>query len=174
MTEQRQAVTFLVAGGLAVPRACTLVQIARSTFRYVAQPRDDTLLMKQIQQLAARHPRYGYRRISALLRRTRRVNEKRVRRLWRKQGLQVQRVRRPRPRPLRPARFEAAYPGHIWAYDFVEDALLDGTPLWILTVMDEFTFLRSGAQWRAEHIGRAGDRCPERACRPARRACLSP
>ena len=33
----------------------------------------------------------------------------------------------------------AAYPGHIWAYDFVEDALADGTPLRVLTVMDEFT-----------------------------------
>jgi putative transposase len=139
LAEQREAVTFFVVGGVSVPRACTLVHIPRSTFRYVAQPRDDAVLVHQIQQLAARHPRYGYRRISALLRRTRRVNEKRVRRLWRKQGLQVQRVRRRRPRPLRPARFEAAYPGHIWAYDFVEDALADGTPLRILTVMDEFT-----------------------------------
>ena len=139
LAEQREVVTFLVVGGLSVPRACTLVHIPRSTFRYVAQPRDDTVLVNQLQQLAARHPRYGYRRISALLRRTRQVNEKRVRRLWRKQGLQVQRVRRRRPRPLRPARFEAAYPGHIWAYDFVEDALFDGTPLRILTVMDEFT-----------------------------------
>jgi putative transposase len=139
LAEQRAAVTFLVLGGLSVPRACTLVHIPRSTFRSVAQPRDDTVLVNQIQQLATRHPRAGYRRISALLRRTRRVNEKRVRRLWRTHGLHVQRVRRRRPRPLRPARFEAAYPGHIWAYDFVEDALLNGTPLRILTVMDEFT-----------------------------------
>jgi len=77
MAEQCEVVTFLVVGGLSVPRACTLVHIPRSTFRYVAQPRDDTLLVNQIQQLGARHPRYGYRRISALLRRTRRINEKR-------------------------------------------------------------------------------------------------
>lgn len=68
MTEQREAVTFLLAGGLSEPRACALIHIPRSTFRYVAQPRDDTVLLDQIQQLAARHPRYGYRRISALLR----------------------------------------------------------------------------------------------------------
>ena len=139
MAEKRQAVTFLVQGGLSVPRACGLVQLPRSTFRYVGQPSDDTLLLEQIHELAARHPRYGYRRISALLRRTTPVNEKRVRRLWRKHRLQVQRVRRRRARLPRPTRLQAAYPGHIWAYDFLEDALADGTTLRILTVMDEFT-----------------------------------
>jgi putative transposase len=139
MTEQREAVAFLVAGGLSVPRACMLVHMARSTFRYVAQPRDDSELLAQIRAMVARNPRYGYRRISVLLRRTTRINQKRVRRLWRQERLQVQRVRRRRVRPPRPARFAAAYPGHIWAYDFVEDALADGTPLRVLTVMDEFT-----------------------------------
>lgn len=139
MAEQREAVAFLVAGGVSVPRACTLVQMARSTFRYVPQPRDDSELLAQIRELVARNPRYGDRRMRALLRRTSRINEKRVRRLWRQARLQVQRVRRRRVRPLRPTRFQAAYPGHIWAYDFVEDALADGTPLRILTVMDEFT-----------------------------------
>jgi putative transposase len=133
------ACAFLVAGGLSVPRACALIQIARSTFRYLAPPRDDTELLAQIRELVARHPRYGYRRISVLLRRTGRVNEKRVRRLWRQQRLQVQRVRRRRLRPVRPARLAASYPNHIWAYDFVEDALADGKALRILTVMDEFT-----------------------------------
>jgi putative transposase len=137
--ERREAVSFLVAGGLSVPRACTLVQIPYSTFRYIAQLKDDTVLLEQIQELAAHHPRYGYRRISVLLRRTTRVNEKRVRRLWRQQRLQVQRIRRRRVRLVRPIRLQAAYPGHIWAYDFVEDALADGTPLRILTVMDECT-----------------------------------
>jgi putative transposase len=139
MAEQREAVTFLVAGGLSVPRACALVRLARSTFRYIAQPNDDAVLLEQLRELATRHPRYGYRRISVLLRRTVQVNEKRVRRLWRQQRLQVKRVRRRRLRPALPARLAAAYPGHIWAYDFVEDALADGTPLRILTVMDEFT-----------------------------------
>jgi hypothetical protein len=48
MAKQREAVTFLVAGGLSVPRACTLVHMARSTFRYLAQPRDDSELLAQI------------------------------------------------------------------------------------------------------------------------------
>jgi putative transposase len=89
MAEQRAAVQFLVAGGLSVRRACALVQIHRSTFQYGAHPTDDTALLSQLQELAAQHPRYGYRRISALIRRTQQVNQKRVRRLWRLHRLQV-------------------------------------------------------------------------------------
>lgn len=138
--EQRQAVQFLVERGLSVQRACGLVQLHRSTFRYVAQPDDDAALVAQIHDLATRYPRYGYRRIGALVRRSRPVNQKRLRRLWRLHRLQVRRAsrRQARRRP-RPERFQAAYPGHIWAYDFVEDALANGTTLRILTVMDEFT-----------------------------------
>jgi putative transposase len=129
----------LVAGGVSVRRACTLVQIHRSTFQYFAYPRDDTPLLTQIQHLATQYPRYGYRRITVLVNRTAKVNQKRIRRLWRRHRLQVRRVVRKRMRRPRPERLQAAYPGHIWAYDFVEDALATGTPLWILTVMDEFT-----------------------------------
>lgn len=128
-----------MAGGVSVQRACVLAQIHRSTFRYVAHPTDDTALESQIQTLALQYPRYGYRRISVLLNRKERVNQKRVRRLWRRHRLQVRRIVRKRTRRARPERLQAAYPGHIWAYDFVEDALADGTPLRILTVMDEFT-----------------------------------
>jgi putative transposase len=117
-----------------------LVQIHRSTFRYVAQPDDDAALVAQIHDLATRYPRYGYRRIGALLRRSRPVNQKRIRRLWRLHRLQVRRLaRRQARRRSRPKRFQAAYPGHIWAYDFVEDALANGTTLRILTVMDALT-----------------------------------
>jgi putative transposase len=132
-------VQFLVAGGLSVRRACALVAIHRATFHYTAHPSDDTALLTQIQELATRHPRYGYRRISVLVNRTEKVNQKRVRRLWQRHRLQVRRVVRKRTQRLRPERVQAAYPGHIWAYDFVEDALADGTPLRILTVIDEFT-----------------------------------
>lgn len=139
MAQQREAVEFLVAGGLSVQRACQLVAIHRSTYRYIAQPADDGPLLAKVKELAERHPRYGYRRISVLVRREQRVNQKRIRRLWRLHRLQVQRVRRRHRRRERPKGLSAAYPGHIWAYDFVEDALADGTPLRILTVMDEFT-----------------------------------
>ncbi len=139
MADKRQAVQFLVAGGLSVQRACALLSLHRSTFRYAAHPRDDTQTVTHMQRLAAQNPRYGYRRIDALLNQTEPVNHKRVRRLWRKHRLQVPRVVRKRLRRERPARLQAASPGHIWAYDFVEDALADGRKLYILTVMDEFT-----------------------------------
>jgi len=139
VADKRQAVQFLVAGGLSVPRACALLSLHRSTFRYAAHPRDETPLVTAMHSLAAQHPRYGYRRIDALLNQTERVNHKRVKRLWRKHRLQVPRVVRKRLRRERPTRLQAAYPGHIWAYDFVEDALSDGRKLYILTVMDEFT-----------------------------------
>ena len=111
----------------------------RSTFRYAAHPRDDTQTVTQMQSLAAQNPRYGYRRIDVLLNQSEHVNHKRVRRLWRKHRLQVPRVVRKRLRRERPARLQAASVGHIWAYDFVEDALADGRKVYILTVMDEFT-----------------------------------
>jgi putative transposase len=139
VAEQRAAVQFLVASGLSVRRACALVQFHRSTFQYTAHPVDDTALLTQIQELATQHPRYGYRRISVLVNRTEKVNQKRIRRLWRRHRLQVKRLVRKRTRRRRPERLQAAYPGHIWAYDFLEDALVDGTTLRILTVMDEFT-----------------------------------
>lgn len=139
MADQRAAVTFLVAGGLSVARACVLVALHRSTFHYAAHPKDDTALVTQIQALAAQYPRYGYRRIHVLLRRRQRVNQKRVRRLWRLAQLQVRRTVQPRVRRERPRQLAAAYPGHIWAYDFLDDALADGRTIHLLTVMDEFT-----------------------------------
>ncbi len=139
VADQRSAVDFLVAGGLSVQRACAVLQLHRSTYRYGAHPKDDTQTVTHMQRLAAQHPRYGYRRMHALLNQTEHVNHKRVRRLWRKHRLQVRRVVRKRLRRERPTRLQAAYPGHIWAYDFVEDALADGRKLSILTVMDEFT-----------------------------------
>lgn len=137
---QRDAVIALSKYGISLRRACELVQLQRATFHYQArpQPQDDALLA-EIATLAQENPRYGYRRIWAVLRRTRPVNRKRVHRLWQQARLQVKRVTRRRSRRERPARLQAIYPGHIWAYDWVEDAALDGSTLRILTVMDEFT-----------------------------------
>jgi putative transposase len=139
VAEQRDTVRMLVVGGLSLQRACALVGLHRSTFRYVAHPTDDSELLAQLEELAHQHPRYGYRRISVLVSRTQDVNEKRIRRLWRLHQLQVRPKVRRRTHPLRPPYLRATHPRHIWAYDFVEDALADGTTIRILTVMDEFT-----------------------------------
>ncbi len=139
LSERREAVRFLQTYGVSVQRACALVQLHRSTFLYQPRPVTDDGLLQEIEALAARHPRYGYRRIWAVIRRSRRINRKRVHRLWKQARLQVRRVKRRRVRPERPPVVAAAFPNHVWAYDFMEDQDAQGRALQILTVMDEFT-----------------------------------
>jgi putative transposase len=139
-------VGFLIERGLSERRACTLVGLQRSSQRYQPRPARDPTVAARIGELAREHPRYGYRRIWALLRREGRpVNQKRVRRLWRQARLQVRPARR-RPRRRKAdtqqqdvSPTQAQHPGHVWTYDFVQDATLKGTVLRMLTVLDEFT-----------------------------------
>jgi len=136
----RENVQFLVRRGLSERRACHLVQIQRSTVQYQPRPDHNAELRTTMQELAQQHHRYGYRRIYRLLRRRgQKVNKKRVQRLWQRAKLQVGRPQRKRRRPTHQMPQQAAYPQHVWTYDFVKDRCLDGTPLRILTVMDEFT-----------------------------------
>jgi hypothetical protein len=66
---RREAVPSLVAHGLSRRRACVLLQLQRSTFESQARPDRNAHLAAQVYELAQRHPRYGYRRVCALLRR---------------------------------------------------------------------------------------------------------
>jgi putative transposase len=138
---RREGVQVLVAHGLAQRWACRLLQLQRSTFNYQARPDRHAGLVKEVHDLAQRYPRYGYRRVWALLRRRgRRVNKKHVHRLWKRAKLQVRKVMRKRG-PARAASIpvQALHPGHVWTYDFLHDHCLNGTSLKVLTVMDEFT-----------------------------------
>ena len=121
ITEQREAVRFLVTHRVSVQRACVLVQLQRATFRYQPRPLADDDVAGELRALAQEQPRYGYRRMWALLRRKRVINAKRVHRLWKRAGLQVQRTKHRQQRRERPVPVAAAYPRHVWAYDFVED-----------------------------------------------------
>ena len=100
--------------------------------------------MARIVALAQRFGRYGYRRITALLRAEGwRVNHKRVERLWRREGLRVP-PKPPRRRRLWLAdgtttRRRATRPHHVWSYDFVQDRTHDGRPLRLLCIVDEYT-----------------------------------
>ena len=95
-------------------------------------------------QLSRKHPRYGYRRVTALLRTEGwSVNRKRVHRLWQREGLWVPRVQHKRRR-LGSAkggceRLSAEAPNHVWSYDFVHDRTVDGRRLKLLVVVDEYT-----------------------------------
>ncbi len=105
---------------------------------------DEEALTAAIIRLATTYGRYGYRRITALLRTEGwRVNLKRVYRIWRREGLKVPQKQPKRGRlwlndgsciRLRPER-----PGHVWCYDFVQDQTQDGRAFRMLTVVDEFT-----------------------------------
>jgi putative transposase len=126
-------------------RACDVIDQPRSTQRYEAiEAEDQKRLIKRMKQLSARHPRYGYRRIWALLRDEGwKINRKRVHRLWRKEGLKVPRKQRKRRRlgsgGNASHRRKAQAKNDVWSYDFVMDQTRDGKRLKMLPVVDEFT-----------------------------------
>ncbi len=126
-------------------RACRVIGQARSSQRYEAKrPDQDRPLVDRMVVLARGNPRYGYRRIWALLRREGwRVNRKRVHRLWRAEGLKVPVSQHKRRRlgssENASTRKPAEHPNHVWSYDFVMDQTQDGRQLKMLPVVDEFT-----------------------------------
>ena len=125
--------------------ACRVLGQHRSTQRKNAKkPDDETALTADIIALATWYGRYGYRRITALLREAGWiVNFKRVERVWRREGLKV-----PHKQPKRGRlwlndgsciRLRPEYPNHVWSYDFVEDRTHDGRKYRMLNIIDEFT-----------------------------------
>src|SRR5260370_36798492 len=139
---RRAQVRYAMTRHLSCRRACALLRVARSALGYAARrPGRDAALVAELQRLATAHPRYGYRRMWALLRRrARAVTPKRVHRLWRGAGLALPR-RRPRRKLRTGARVRplADRPNAVWAYDLIHDACTDGTRFKCLTVVDEFT-----------------------------------
>jgi putative transposase len=119
--------------------------VSRSSQRYVGTERErEEELLLRIRALARENPRYGYRRITALLRREGwSVNRKRVHRLWRREGLKVPQIQRKRRRLGHSenscTRRRAERPNHVWSYDFIYDQTADGRQLKLLPVVDEYT-----------------------------------
>jgi putative transposase len=142
---RREVVGFLKSQHVSERRACHLVSLQRSTFRYRSR-RDDSELIERIRALASERPRFGYRRIHALIRRERRargdepVNRKRVHRIYREQGLAVRRRRRRKLRSVRQEPLQpTTAPNQRWAMDFVHDWLVGGRRLRTLNIVDTFT-----------------------------------
>ena len=117
----------------------------RNTIRYkLSRKGDENALRKDIIRLASKYGRYGYRRITALLRAEGwRVNHKRVERIWREEGLKVPAKQAKRGRLYfndgSCIRLKPMYPNHVWSYDFVQERLHNGKKIRLLTVIDEFT-----------------------------------
>jgi putative transposase len=131
--------------GVSERRACRVVGQPRSSQRYEPeQPARDRALVDEMEKLARKHPRYGYRRIWACLRREGwRVNRKRVQRLWREHGFKVVRHQSKRRRlgssENGAERLRAERRNHVWSYDFTMDQTADGRRLKFLAVVDEHT-----------------------------------
>ena len=101
-------------------------------------------IVRAMKRLARDNPRFGYRRIYALMRRDGwNVNRKRIQRLWREEGLKVPQRSRKRQRvgyeEGQSVRLRAEKPNDCWCYDFIFDQTEDGRMLKILTILDEFT-----------------------------------
>ena len=130
--------------GLSQRRACRALRVCRSSIRYIPVKRnDEDEITARIIELATNYGRYGYRRITAMLKLEYPINHKRVERIWRKEGLKVPRKQSKKRRlwlndgsciRLRPE-----YRNHVWSYDFVEDRLKNGRKVRWLNIIDEYT-----------------------------------
>ena len=144
---RRRRCIDLVRGKLRVSerRACQVLGQHRSTQRHVARGRtDEDRLIADMIELVRQYGRYGYRRIAALLRDAGwQVNDKRVERLWRREGLKVP-MKQPKKGRLwlndgSCIRLQPAYRDHVWSYDFVHHRTDDGRAFRMLNIIDEFT-----------------------------------
>jgi putative transposase len=131
--------------GISERRACQVLGQHRSTQRKRPCGADDeAALTADVIALARQYGRYGYRRITALLRDAGwAVNAKRVQRIWRREGLKV-----PQRQPKRGrlwltdgscVRLRANWPNHVWSHDFVEGRTHDGRKFRMLCLIDEYT-----------------------------------
>ncbi len=134
--------------GVSQRRTSRALDLARSSLRYAPVFRDEqAALARRIEDLAGTHPRYGYRRIWALLNREGwTINKKAVCRLWRQSGFKVAAPRaNPKPRRehgqdcnachLRPSRGK----DDVWTWDFIFDRTRNGRSLKWLSLLDEYT-----------------------------------
>ena len=127
--------------GLSERRACRVVGVNRSTVRYASRRRDDGPVLERLRALAGRWRRYGYRRLTVLLRREgQEINAKRVYRLYQEAGLAVRRRRRKRVARLRGEGMTVVDRANArWSMDFMADTLASGRTLRTLNVVDDFT-----------------------------------
>ncbi len=130
--------------GVSERRACKALEQCRLTQRYVSHSREEEKLIARIIELATQYGRYGYRRITAMLRQESwQVNHKRVERMWRREGLKVPQ-KQPKRRHLWLSdgsciRLRPEHKDHVWSYDFVLARTADGRSFRILAILDEYT-----------------------------------
>ena len=139
---KRDAVTHLCSmHGVSERRACEVLRVDRSSVRYKSNRPDDGHLREAIKNVAAERRRFGYRRIHVMLERQGlHMNQKKLRRLYREEKLQV-RKRGGRKRALgtRGPMLLPSRANERWSLDFVSDAFTDGRRFRVLVVVDDFS-----------------------------------
>lgn len=126
-------------------RACSTLGLNRTVKRYKCRKSDNENDIKEaIIRLVSKYGRYGYRRITAMLKsESWKVNHKRIERIWREEGLRVPKKQKKKGRIYLKngscVRLKPLYRNHVWSYDCVEDRLANGKKIKMLTVIDEFT-----------------------------------
>jgi putative transposase len=135
----------VVEAGMCSGRAvCRILRLARSTFWYRGRGPSEKQrqLLKRMRELSDQYPRYGYRRIAALLRQEGwPVGKRHIQRLRRAAGLRVPPTRRKIIRRGLSTGLptKAGHRGHVWTWDFIADATVRGGALRMLTILDEYT-----------------------------------
>src|SRR5690348_4307016 len=125
--------------GLSERRACRLVELDRSSYRYEPRADHNAQLREELVKLARQKPRYGYRRLHVLLgKRGYVASAQRIYRLYREERLMVRRLRRKLVRPANEGRL-LERPNQEWAVDFACDGLATGCGIRILAIVDAFT-----------------------------------
>lgn len=128
------------AHGASERRACGLLGQPRSTQRYARKPKGEDRLRQRIAELSAERPRFGYRRLTALLQRDGvKVWHGRVHRITKELRLQVPRRKRKRLAPCKPLQTEIQHRNQRWGMDFVSDSLADGRTFRALAIVDHHT-----------------------------------
>lgn len=145
-------------------RACGLIRLSRSSYRYRSVKVDDPVLRRRLRELAESRRRFGYRRLWVLLRREGwKVNLKKVYRIYTAEGLSVRtKTRRKRPSHIRLVLPPAEAPNERWSMDFVTDRLENGRFFRVLTVVDhvsrECPLLEAGVSMTGQSVARALER----------------
>ena len=141
LAEKQQGASYLQRSfTVSERRACEVLSIHRNTKRAYEHKTYFHPLDEGIIRLSETEPRWGYRKVTERMKLDgHRIGRERVRLTRSREGLQVRKKqhkkRYPGPSPL----LQAAYPNHVWTYDFVMDQSMDGRRLKFLTVADEFS-----------------------------------
>lgn len=121
-------------------KACRLIHLSRTGYRYCTKSKDDEALLTRLKALSSEYPRYGYLTLHSLLKSEGLViNKKRTYRLYRQEGLQVRTKKRGK---LHRPRVPLSVPNGInqrWSMDFVSDQLATGRRFRVLNIVDDYS-----------------------------------